>query len=101
MKVTVTTPRFLTGLAGVDGCRCDVAGFAPLDFLETARAKLDKIKPVFNLSGEALKVYFGSAMTYGGHQDFDGGAAATVDRDTVLEMAPWSYREFVATDRTS
>ena len=35
---------------GVDGYRCDVAGFVPLDFWETARAELDEIKPVFMLA---------------------------------------------------
>ncbi len=36
--------------AGVDGFRCDVAGYAPLDFWENARAELDAIKPVFMLA---------------------------------------------------
>lgn len=31
---------------GIDGFRCDVAGYVPTGFWETARAKLDKIKPV-------------------------------------------------------
>ena len=35
---------------GVDGYRCDVAGFVPLDFWETARAELETIKPVFMLA---------------------------------------------------
>lgn len=37
---------------GVDGFRCDVAGYVPLDFWGSARAALDKIKPVF-LLGES------------------------------------------------
>jgi glycosidase len=36
--------------AGVDGYRCDVAGFVPLDFWATARRELDAIKPVFMLA---------------------------------------------------
>ncbi len=36
--------------AGVDGFRCDVAGYVPLDFWENARAELDTIKPVFMLA---------------------------------------------------
>jgi len=36
--------------AGVDGFRCDVAGYVPLDFWETARSRLDRIKPVFMLA---------------------------------------------------
>lgn len=35
---------------GVDGFRCDVAGLVPTDFWETARAELDKVKPVFMLA---------------------------------------------------
>lgn len=35
---------------GVDGYRCDVAGYVPLDFWENARAELDAIKPVFMLA---------------------------------------------------
>lgn len=34
----------------IDGYRCDVAGFVPLDFWENARAELDAIKPVFMLA---------------------------------------------------
>lgn len=35
---------------GVDGFRCDVAGYIPLDFWEDVRAELDAIKPVFMLA---------------------------------------------------
>lgn len=34
----------------IDGYRCDVAGFIPLDFWENAREELDRIKPVFMLA---------------------------------------------------
>ncbi|MBK7722771.1 MAG: alpha-amylase [Austwickia sp.] len=34
----------------VDGFRCDVAGYVPVDFWETARADLEAIKPVFLLA---------------------------------------------------
>lgn len=34
----------------VDGYRCDVAGFVPLDFWNQARRELDAIKPVFMLA---------------------------------------------------
>lgn len=36
--------------ADIDGYRCDVAGFVPLDFWENARRELDAIKPVFMLA---------------------------------------------------
>lgn len=34
----------------IDGYRCDVAGFVPIEFWENVRAELDKIKPVFMLA---------------------------------------------------
>ena len=36
--------------ADIDGYRCDVAGYVPLDFWDNARAELDEIKPVFMLA---------------------------------------------------
>ena len=36
--------------ADVDGFRCDVAGFVPLDFWQDVRRRLDAIKPVFMLA---------------------------------------------------
>jgi glycosidase len=36
--------------ADVDGFRCDVAGYVPLDFWEHARRELEAIKPVFMLA---------------------------------------------------
>ncbi len=34
----------------IDGFRCDVAGFIPVDFWENVRSELDQIKPVFMLA---------------------------------------------------
>jgi glycosidase len=36
--------------AGIDGYRCDVAGFVPLEFWDNLRTELDAIKPVFLLA---------------------------------------------------
>ncbi|MEJ2299199.1 MAG: alpha-amylase family glycosyl hydrolase, partial [Woeseiaceae bacterium] len=36
--------------ADIDGYRCDVAGFVPVDFWENVRGELDEIKPVFMLA---------------------------------------------------
>lgn len=36
--------------ADIDGYRCDVAGFVPVDFWNQARKELDQIKPVFMLA---------------------------------------------------
>ncbi len=35
---------------GIDGYRCDVAGFVPVDFWDNLRTELDAIKPVFMLA---------------------------------------------------
>lgn len=35
---------------GIDGYRCDVAGFVPLDFWVEVRRQLDEVKPVFMLA---------------------------------------------------
>lgn len=35
---------------GIDGYRCDVAGFIPVDFWDNVRKELDRIKPVFMLA---------------------------------------------------
>lgn len=42
--------KFWVRAADIDGFRCDVAGYVPLDFWENARAELDAIKPVFMLA---------------------------------------------------
>ncbi len=34
----------------IDGYRCDVAGFVPIDFWENVRSQLEQIKPVFMLA---------------------------------------------------
>lgn len=42
--------KFWVQETDIDGYRCDVAGFMPVDFWEQARAELDAIKPVFMLA---------------------------------------------------
>jgi glycosidase len=42
----------------VDGYRCDYAGGVPLDFWETAREALDKIKPVYMLAEDDRAMFF-------------------------------------------
>lgn len=42
--------RYWVREAGVDGFRCDVAGYVPIDFWENLRAELETIKPVFLLA---------------------------------------------------
>src|ERR1044072_1407625 len=42
--------KFWVREADVDGYRCDVAGFVPVDFWNNVRKELDSIKPVFMLA---------------------------------------------------
>ncbi len=42
--------KYWVAEAGIDGYRCDVAGYAPLDFWDNVRRELDEIRPVFMLA---------------------------------------------------
>lgn len=42
--------KFWVKEADIDGYRCDVAGFIPVDFWDNVRRELDEIKPVFMLA---------------------------------------------------
>ncbi|MEP7333978.1 MAG: alpha-amylase family glycosyl hydrolase [Terracoccus sp.] len=42
--------KFWVREAGVDGFRCDVAGYVPVDFWDNVRRELDQIRPVFMLA---------------------------------------------------
>ncbi len=42
--------RYWVSEVGVDGYRCDVAGFVPTDFWNNVRKELEEIKPVFLLA---------------------------------------------------
>lgn len=50
----------------IDGYRCDVAGFVPLDFWNNVRRELDQIKPVFMLAEWEMRDLHAEAfdMTY-------------------------------------
>lgn len=42
--------KYWVAEVGIDGYRCDVAGFVPVDFWNNVRRELDAIKPVFMLA---------------------------------------------------
>jgi len=67
----------------VDGYRCDVAGYVPLDFWNNARKALDAVKPVFMLAEWEARDLHAEAfdMTYG--WSWTGPA-----RDIALGKAP-------------
>jgi glycosidase len=50
----------------IDGFRCDVAGWVPIDFWVEARKELESVKPVFMLAeAEGSQMYEAFDMTYG------------------------------------
>ncbi len=49
-KYMTNALKFWVKEYGIDGYRCDVASFMPLEFWENARKELDGIKPVFMLA---------------------------------------------------
>lgn len=49
-KYMTEAMKFWVNEAGIDGYRCDVAGFVPTEFWNHVRKELDAIKPVFMLA---------------------------------------------------
>ncbi|MEN9700463.1 MAG: hypothetical protein RLZZ301_1661 [Bacteroidota bacterium] len=50
----------------IDGFRCDVAGWVPMEFWNEARKELDQIKPLFFLAeAEGAELHSAFEMTYG------------------------------------
>lgn len=49
-KYMTDAMKFWVREADIDGYRCDVAGFVPVDFWNNARRELDAVKPVFMLA---------------------------------------------------
>jgi glycosidase len=49
-KYMTDAMKFWVEEVGMDGFRCDVAGFVPVDFWNNVRAELDDIRPVFMLA---------------------------------------------------
>ena len=68
----------------IDGFRCDVAGFIPIDFWDNARAELDSIKSVFMLaewdSRDLLKKAFDMIYSWA---LWDKMRAATTDKKGI------------------
>jgi glycosidase len=62
----VETLKFWITETGIDGFRCDVAWMMPVDFWDSTRTELDKIKPVFMLAEAEGPQYHTKAfdMTY-------------------------------------
>jgi len=81
--------------ADVDGFRCDVAGFVPTDFWETARRELEAIKHVFLLAEwEARDLHAASFdMTYAWHWNDVVHKIATGQADVNALYVYYSWNE--------
>ena len=84
--------------ADVDGYRCDVAGFVPVDFWNNARRELDAIKPVFmlaeweerDLHAEAFDMTYAWSW-YGAVHDIAAGKA---DLGALFNYYSWNEGAF-------
>lgn len=64
-KEMIESMRFWLKNADIDGFRCDVAGWVPMDFWIEAKAQLDDIKPIFFLAeSEGVDQHQAFHMTY-------------------------------------
>jgi glycosidase len=62
----IESMKFWLTASNIDGFRCDVAGWVPLDFWVTAKRELDKVKPIFFLAeSEGPEQHQAFHMTYG------------------------------------
>jgi len=64
-KQMIESMEFWIKSADIDGFRCDVAGWVPMDFWLEAKAQLDKVKPIFFLAeSEGMDQHQAFHMTY-------------------------------------
>ena len=79
---------------GIDGYRCDVAGFVPLDFWNNVRRELDAVKPVFMLAEWESRDLHAEAfdMTYAWswHEAVHGVVAGKKEISSLFRYYSWS-----------
>ena len=62
----INSMKFWLTETDIDGFRCDVAGWVPLDFWTDARKELQVVKPIFMLAeAEEIPIHKAFEMTYG------------------------------------
>lgn len=62
----ISSMKYWLTAANIDGFRCDVAGWVPMDFWIEARTKLDEVKKIFFLAeSEGVDQHQAFDMTYG------------------------------------
>ncbi|NTW41424.1 MAG: alpha-amylase [Cellulomonadaceae bacterium] len=85
---------------GVDGFRCDVAGFVPTDFWEHTRDVLDEIRPVFMLAEWESRELHDKAfdMTYGWtwNEALHHIAAGKADANALRAYYAWNEKAYQA-----
>lgn len=65
-KEMISSMKFWLTEANIDGFRCDVAGWVPIDFWVDARKELESVKPVFMLAeAEGTELQQAFDMSYG------------------------------------
>ena len=73
-----------------------VVNSAPQQIFSFVRQnKKDKVFAVFNLSAKAQQVTFTGDLPHGAYREFGTGAAVTLNQDSKLSMAPWSYKVYL------
>jgi 1,4-alpha-glucan branching enzyme len=84
--------------ADVDGFRCDVAGFVPLDFWEWAREKLEAIKPVFLLAEwdtrDLHSAAFDASYAWSWNSALHGVAQGRTDLEPLRVYYAWNTRSW-------
>ena len=65
-KEMISSMKYWVSETDIDGFRCDVAGWVPVDFWVEARKEIERVKPVFMLAeAEGAQLYSAFDMTYG------------------------------------
>ncbi|AFU99322.1 alpha-amylase family glycosyl hydrolase [Simiduia agarivorans] len=83
---------------GVDGFRCDVAGFVPIDFWEAVRAELEQIKLVFLLAEwESRDLHaraFDATYAWSWHEKMKHLAKGDADVTSLFVYYSWNESAF-------
>lgn len=83
---------------GIDGYRCDVAGYVPTEFWDEARLALDKIKPVFMLAEwedrDLHEKAFNMTYAWSWNETMHGIAHQRLPLDKLRKYYAWNERSW-------
>jgi len=92
--------KYWVAEVGVDGYRCDVAGFVPVDFWENVRRELDEIKPVFMLAEwESRDLHaraFDATYAWSWYEAVHRIATGTADVNALFHYYSWDEGAYPA-----